>query len=104
MTASRFTPRRPLGRTGFHVTALGIGDLADGSVPFDQLVATARRGLDAGLNLIDTARCYDASPLSSLVSAGSLGAGASAGFSPSSAAAESGRRGPKWRISSAAMA
>ena len=29
----RFTPRRELGRTGFVATALGIGDLADRSLP-----------------------------------------------------------------------
>ena len=55
-----FTPRRPLGRTGFVATALGIGDLADRSVPIDTCVATARRALDAGLNVIDTAPNYEA--------------------------------------------
>lgn len=54
-----FTPRRPLGRTGFVATPLGIGDLADRSVPFETCVATARRALDAGLNLIDTAPNYE---------------------------------------------
>jgi 1-deoxyxylulose-5-phosphate synthase len=48
-------PRRPLGRTGFVATALGIGDLADRSVPLEACVATARRALAAGLNVIDTA-------------------------------------------------
>jgi len=38
---------------------LGIGDLADRSVPLDQCVATVRRALDAGLNLIDTAPGYE---------------------------------------------
>ena len=52
-------PRRPLGRTGFVATPLGIGDLADRAIPLDTCVATARRALDAGLNLIDTAPSYE---------------------------------------------
>jgi 1-deoxyxylulose-5-phosphate synthase len=55
----RLSSRRRLGRTGFVATALGIGDLADRSVPLDQCVATVRRALDAGLNLIDTAPGYE---------------------------------------------
>lgn len=55
-----FVPRRPLGRTGFAATVLGIGDLADRSVPVETCVATARRALDAGLNVIDTAPNYEA--------------------------------------------
>jgi 1-deoxyxylulose-5-phosphate synthase len=55
----RSTPRRTLGRTGFHVTRVGIGDIADRSVPPDTLVATLRRALDAGLNVVDTAPCYE---------------------------------------------
>ncbi|HJZ50101.1 MAG TPA: aldo/keto reductase [Roseiflexaceae bacterium] len=55
----RFEPRRALGRTGFVATALGIGDLADRSLPLDACVATARRAIDAGLNLIDTAPGYE---------------------------------------------
>jgi aryl-alcohol dehydrogenase-like predicted oxidoreductase len=55
----RFYPRRELGRTAFKATVLGIGDLADRSVPFDQCVATARRAMDAGLNVIDTAPGYE---------------------------------------------
>ncbi len=54
-----FTPRRPLGRTGFVATRLGVGDLADRGVPFETCVATARRALDAGLNVIDTAPNYE---------------------------------------------
>lgn len=54
-----FHPRRELGRTGFQVTALGIGDLADRNLPIETLVATARRAIDAGLNLIDTAPGYE---------------------------------------------
>jgi 1-deoxyxylulose-5-phosphate synthase len=58
-TTQRFTPTRPLGRTGFVATALGIGDLADRAVPIDRCIATARRAIDAGLNLIDTAPNYE---------------------------------------------
>src|SRR5438067_5392834 len=54
-----FAPRRPLGRTGFIATTLGIGDLADRSVPIETCVATARRAMDAGLNVIDTAPNYE---------------------------------------------
>jgi len=55
----RFTPRRVLGRTGFRATQLGIGDLADRSVPLEQCVATLHRAMDAGLNVIDTAPGYE---------------------------------------------
>jgi 1-deoxyxylulose-5-phosphate synthase len=54
-----FQPRRPLGRTGFVATAIGIGDLADRRLPIEQCVATAKRAIDAGLNLIDTAPGYE---------------------------------------------
>ncbi|MBP3956162.1 aldo/keto reductase [Gemmata sp. G18] len=54
-----FAPRRALGGTGFVATALGIGDLADRNVPIETCVATARRALDAGLNVIDTAPNYE---------------------------------------------
>lgn len=53
------TPRRELGRTRFVASALGIGDLADRAVPIETCVATARRALDAGLNVIDTAPNYE---------------------------------------------
>jgi len=55
----RFQPRRPLGRTGFVATAIGAGDLADRAVPLEQCVATLRRALDAGLNVVDTAPGYE---------------------------------------------
>jgi aryl-alcohol dehydrogenase-like predicted oxidoreductase len=55
----RFTPRRELGSTGFQATVLGVGDVADRSVPFDTCVATVRRALDTGLNLVDTAPSYE---------------------------------------------
>lgn len=55
----RFKPRRELGRTGFVATLLGAGDLADRSVPVETCVATLRRSLDAGLNIVDTAPSYE---------------------------------------------
>jgi aryl-alcohol dehydrogenase-like predicted oxidoreductase len=55
----RFAPRRQLGRTGFVVTRLGAGDLADRAVPLDSCVATLARALDAGLNVVDTAPGYE---------------------------------------------
>src|SRR5437762_14360378 len=58
-TTFPFVPSRPLGRTGFTATVLGIGDLADRAVPIEQCIATARRAIDAGLNLIDTAPGYE---------------------------------------------
>src|SRR3954451_13364521 len=54
-----FPPRRPLGRTGFVATVLGIGDVADRRLPIEQCVSTARRAIDAGLNVIDTAPNYE---------------------------------------------
>jgi len=59
MRHGQFNPRRSLGRTGFIATQLGIGDVADRSVPIEQCVQTLRRALDAGLNLIDTAPGYE---------------------------------------------
>ena len=55
-----FAPRRELGRTGFVASILGIGDLADRTVPLEQCVATVHRAMDAGLNVIDTAPGYEA--------------------------------------------
>jgi 1-deoxyxylulose-5-phosphate synthase len=57
--AIRFLPRRPLGRTGFVATVLGVGDVADRNVPEGTCVATVRRALDAGLNVVDTAPGYE---------------------------------------------
>lgn len=57
--APRFQPRRELGSTGFRATVLGIGDVADRSVPLETCVATVRRAMDAGLNVIDTAPGYE---------------------------------------------
>ena len=56
---SRFLPRRELGRTGFIATQVGIGDVADRSLPIEQCVATLQRALDFGLNLVDTAPSYE---------------------------------------------
>ena len=57
--SSLFPPRRTLGRTGFKAAMIGIGDLADRNVPLDQCVATVRRAMDAGCNVIDTAPMYE---------------------------------------------
>lgn len=54
-----FEPRRALGRTGFMATRLGIGDVADRRLDRESLVATLRRAMDAGLNVIDTAPMYE---------------------------------------------
>ena len=51
--------RRLLGKTGFEASVLGIGDLADRSVPLEKCVATVHRAMDYGLNLIDTAPMYE---------------------------------------------
>jgi 1-deoxyxylulose-5-phosphate synthase len=59
MAERLFRARRELGRTGFAATAIGLGDLADRSVPFEDCVATLRRGLDAGPNVLDTAPNYE---------------------------------------------
>lgn len=55
----RFEPRRALGQTGFKATAVGIGDLADRTIPLEECVATIHRAMDRGLNLIDTAPMYE---------------------------------------------
>jgi aryl-alcohol dehydrogenase-like predicted oxidoreductase len=57
--SARFVPRRELGKTGFIATQIGVGDLADRSLPIEQCVATLRRALDFGLNLVDTAPSYE---------------------------------------------
>ena len=51
--------KRVLGSTGCKVTVLGIGDLADRSIPLEKCVATIHRSMDFGLNLIDTAPGYE---------------------------------------------
>jgi 1-deoxyxylulose-5-phosphate synthase len=47
------------GRTGFHASVLGVGDVADRSVSRADCAATIRRALDYGLNLVDTAPMYE---------------------------------------------
>jgi 1-deoxyxylulose-5-phosphate synthase len=59
MMIRRFEPRRALGRTGFVASRLGAGDLADRALPLETCVATLRRALDAGLNVVDTAPGYE---------------------------------------------
>jgi aryl-alcohol dehydrogenase-like predicted oxidoreductase len=54
-----FSPRRPLGKTGFQVTPIGIGDIADRNVPLKTCVKTLLRALASGLNLVDTAPGYE---------------------------------------------
>ncbi len=58
-TPGKLSPRRELGHTGFITTQIGIGDIADRSLPVATLVPTLIRALDAGLNLIDTAPAYE---------------------------------------------
>jgi len=60
MNRRRFAARRELGRTGFKATVLGIGDVADRQLSLAACVATVRRAMDAGLNVIDTAPGYEA--------------------------------------------
>jgi aryl-alcohol dehydrogenase-like predicted oxidoreductase len=52
--------RRPLGITGLHVSALGLGAgrLGDASVAEEHAGALLNASLDAGITLIDTARSY----------------------------------------------
>jgi aryl-alcohol dehydrogenase-like predicted oxidoreductase len=52
-------PLRALGRTGFCASRLGIGDLADRNLPLATCVATLRRAIAAGLNVVDTAPGYE---------------------------------------------
>jgi len=55
-------PKHRLGRTGFQVTALGLGGAHLGRTPQglddDLAVATVHRALELGINLIDTAPMY----------------------------------------------
>ncbi|MFN3982210.1 MAG: aldo/keto reductase [Caldilinea sp.] len=59
MPSPLFSPRRELGCTGFIASVLGAGDLADRSLPLETCVATLRRAIDAGLNVVDTAPGYE---------------------------------------------
>jgi aryl-alcohol dehydrogenase-like predicted oxidoreductase len=51
--------KHPLGPTGFRASLLGIGDVADRSVPLEKCVATVHRAMELGLNVIDTAPGYE---------------------------------------------
>ncbi|HJV23960.1 MAG TPA: aldo/keto reductase [Holophagaceae bacterium] len=51
--------KRLLGSTGFAASRLGLGDVADRALPLEACVALLRRGLDAGLNVVDTAPAYE---------------------------------------------
>ena len=54
---------RPLGRTGVHVSKLCLGTLmfgAWGNADHDDSVRIIHRGLDAGINFVDTADVYSA--------------------------------------------
>jgi aryl-alcohol dehydrogenase-like predicted oxidoreductase len=73
VTARLFEPRRELGRTGFFATVLGAGDLADRALPLETCVATLRRALDAGLNVVDTAPSYEDGLSETIVSAALTG-------------------------------
>jgi aryl-alcohol dehydrogenase-like predicted oxidoreductase len=58
MSAPAF-PRRPLGRTGFDASIIGIGDVADRNVPLEECAATVRYAVDAGCTVVDTAPNYE---------------------------------------------
>jgi aryl-alcohol dehydrogenase-like predicted oxidoreductase len=51
--------KRLLGRTGAEVSVLGLGDIADRSIPLEHCVATLHRAMDRGLSLVDTAPGYE---------------------------------------------
>ena len=55
----RYQPRQELGGARFVATLLGSGDLLDRNIPFATCVATLRRAIDAGINVIDTAPGYE---------------------------------------------
>ncbi|HJV90269.1 MAG TPA: aldo/keto reductase [Holophagaceae bacterium] len=50
---------RRLGSTGFPASRLGLGDVADRALPLEVCADLLRRGLDAGLNVVDTAPAYE---------------------------------------------
>jgi 1-deoxyxylulose-5-phosphate synthase len=51
--------RRRLPGTDFMASPLGIGDVADPSLPIEHCVGLLRRAIDAGLNVVDTAPNYE---------------------------------------------
>lgn len=50
-------PRRPLGRTGEKISALGIGGFHLSVPPEKEAIAIVRRGIDGGIDFIDN--CWD---------------------------------------------
>lgn len=50
---------RPLGNTGFAVSRIGAGDVADRTLSRDTCVQTLQRALQNGVNLVDTAPGYE---------------------------------------------
>ena len=52
-------PRRPLGRTGFDVSALSLGGVMYHRLPDEEAAAVVGRAIDLGINYIDTAAGYD---------------------------------------------
>src|SRR5262245_28886989 len=56
---AKLAPRRSLGRTGFRVTAVGVGDVADRKLGLAACAEAVTRALDQGLNLVDTAPGYE---------------------------------------------
>ncbi len=58
-STGRIAARRSLGRTGFTVSPIGIGDVADRKLGLEACVSAVRRALDHGLNLVDTAPGYE---------------------------------------------
>ena len=51
-------PTRPLGRTGFDVTALALGGVMYNFLPDAEAAAVVHRAIDLGINYIDTAYSY----------------------------------------------
>lgn len=56
---SHLGPARQIGKTGFWASRVGVGDLADRSLPLEQCVSTLRRALARGFNVVDTAPNYE---------------------------------------------
>jgi len=51
-------PKRPLGKTGFDVTALALGGVTYNLRSDAEAAAVVGRALDLGVNYIDTAATY----------------------------------------------
>jgi aryl-alcohol dehydrogenase-like predicted oxidoreductase len=52
-------PTRPLGNTGFNVSAVSLGGVMYHRLPDTEAAAVVNRALDLGINYIDTAAAYD---------------------------------------------